>query len=468
MLLPESKTHTLWNIGGIVTTFVVLTLLAVVLHNIQGTVMDVIALSLIVAAVVAGVVGQISSDVGRSEKYKHWRYRYIGGCVVAAVVCLTLRGFGSGDSREISPLPVRRCDVETIMTGGWLDRDCSSHPASAVCASHDWQWYDISSCGQHQLSSTEARTKFANKKISFVGDSIARNTYYEFCAMIDPSISFNESETKRANIVREVKSSNIVISFVWAPFSTDVVSYLRSVFSPNHLIEAQDIIVISSALWDALHIRDVNKYASNLSNISGTIAAASQQRAVYWLEQTKIIDDKLQTPEKRQYMTEEIVSKYRDISNQRMQETGVTVVRSEDAYRGQEASCVDGVHYGKDVYRVLAQMLGNLWIVRNPVVTHVPTPVPKEIGVMSSPVYGAMLLVLAAVMLFGMDSLLGIGLLSLIMFKRAYNWNDAYEPLLRKLGKIGSPRRDDVESGESELVPLKSEDTDVNDDSNAK
>ena len=58
---------------------------------------------------------------------------------------------------------------------------------------------------------------------------------------------------------------------------------------------------------------------------------------------------------------------------------------------------------------------------------------PRRTGSMSYPVYGAVLLALAAIMCFSMDNWLGVGYFSLVLFGRSYDWEAAYGPLLKKI-----------------------------------
>jgi hypothetical protein len=59
---------------------------------------------------------------------------------------------------------------------------------------------------------------------------------------------------------------------------------------------------------------------------------------------------------------------------------------------------------------------------------------PAKTGAMSSPNYGLFVLFISAVMIFTMDSFLGVGSLSLYLFGKSFDWDAAYVPLLTKLG----------------------------------
>jgi hypothetical protein len=103
---------------------------------------------------------------------------------------------------------------------------------------------------------------------------------------------------------------------------------------------------------------------------------------------------------------------------------------------GREA--IDGIHYESEVYKVIAQMVMNSYIFDHPTLLNPPIKKsPKKTGSMSFPAHGAFVLALSAIMLFSMDSFLGIGFLSLKLFGRAADWQEAYGPLHKKI--LNSP-----------------------------
>ena len=73
---------------------------------------------------------------------------------------------------------------------------------------------------------------------------------------------------------------------------------------------------------------------------------------------------------------------------------------------------MDGVHYGEEVYTVIAQMVANAFVLNFPYINKMkvarPPPLPKPTGAMSFPLAGAAVLLLSAIMLVTMDSFFGM------------------------------------------------------------
>jgi hypothetical protein len=144
-----------------------------------------------------------------------------------------------------------------------------------------------------------------------------------------------------------------------------------------------------------------------------------------------------------------------------------TVIDTTKASTGRD--CVDGVHYSDDVYSVIAQMVANAYTLHFPAYfakSGKPSANnPKPTGSMSFPTYGGYILLLSFVMLFGMDSFLGIGFLSLKLFGVSLDWEAAYGPLHKKIGvpmtgggaSPHSPSSRLVKDAEAESVALLTE-----------
>ena len=189
-----------------------------------------------------------------------------------------------------------------------------------------------------------------------------------------------------------------------------------------------------------------------------------------WMQPTTILDDKLNTDRKKQYMTEAVVDKYRQANNG-LWGAGANVIlypgRSVTPNRERAASSLDGVHYGTQEYSAMAQMVVNSFALHNSQVLSrglsgdSPTYArasrdskpyePKKTGSMSRPGYGAVVLVISLAMLVSMDNFFGIGYLSLSFFGRRYDWAAAYAPLHKSLGIVMVSSEEDEDQGQSLL-----------------
>ena len=221
--------------------------------------------------------------------------------------------------------------------------------------------------------------------------------------------------TRHANQERNVKSSDTHVSFLWAPYTSDLQKVVERVNKRDD-IDGEfhcDTLVIGAGLWDALwrgdeatpgntekYQRQVQELAkvlawsntgltsedtafakekegellatnskakSEMEKVAEAAAAAVTVRlghffkdgpnnvfasdpepsvpVTVWMQPTTILDDKLNTDRKKQYMTEAVVDKYRQANNG-LWGAGANVIlypgRSVTPNRERAASSLDG------------------------------------------------------------------------------------------------------------------------------
>lgn len=325
-----------------------------------------------------------------------------------------------------------KCPTES--TGAGLSQD-----KVAFCETNRWQWTSPPGCPSGNIGVLKARTIFNGKKVVFLGDSAVRNVYYQFNNLVDPEYTNNETfAVKHSDItVDPVFLRNSSFEFYWAPMVKNITDIVRK----KDLMKKADLIVLGSAVWHALHVQSIGLYLKDLDVLNAVILGknVTNKATLVWMQPTTIIDTKLVTADKLQFMPESTLVTYRQaFLNSSVAKTVQSIVDPTSACTGREAT--DGIHYGREVYKVIAQMAVNSYILRVPALYNQgagkkkPTP-PKKTGGMSFPTYGAMVLTLAAIMLFSMDSFLGIGFLSLLLFGRTCDWEAAYGPLHMKILK---------------------------------
>lgn len=287
-----------------------------------------------------------------------------------------------------------------------------------------------------------------------MGDSVMRNVYYQFINLVDPEFSQNQTtSTKHSDIM--IKPSflqNASFEFHWAPLVDDITRTLVQ----KGIAKDSDMIVLGAAAWHALNERNISLYSSALEALEGVIARTREPAVArngsdvnelvlpvspatfIWLQPTTVIDAKLTTSDKLLNMPEATIAQYREVfSNSSLAQVVHSVVDPRSACTGREAT--DGIHYTQEVYKVIAQMALNSYILRVPSLYSQSGDKkkyePKKTGGMSFPNYGAAVLALAAIMLFSMDSFLGVGFLSLLLSGRSSDWESAYGPLHKKIFK---------------------------------
>ena len=119
-----------------------------------------------------------------------------------------------------------------------------------------WAWRDAPGhCGLQIYDTAAVRALYSGKKVIFAGDSIIRQTYHEFVKLLDPTFVPPRAEsTRHANQERNVKSSDTHVSFLWAPYTSDLQKVVERVNKRDD-IDGEfhcDTLVIGAGLWDAL------------------------------------------------------------------------------------------------------------------------------------------------------------------------------------------------------------------------
>ena len=330
--------------------------------------------------------------------------------------------------------------LQSISKGHWSSIGCpqsSGIDKVAYCESTKWVWDNKSKdCPVGKVSTTKARAVFKGKSIVFLGDSIVRGVYHQFNTILDPTYHQNYSlPYKHMGLTYKPTVVNTTVSFIWAP----VVRNLTAVIGTALKDKSYNYIVSGAAAWDALYDRNINSYRSDLEALSKLNNDAKILQT--WMQPTTIIDGRLPTVEKQQYMTEAIIKTYRESFIQSKAASKFdTIIDPTMVSAGREGGSVDGVHYSEEVYKVMAQMVTNGYMLHfsnNYAKGPSAKKEPKKTGAMSFPSYGAAMLILSAIMIFSMDSWLGFGFLSLKVFNRSYDWDAAYLPLLKKV--LGKP-----------------------------
>lgn len=342
--------------------------------------------------------------------------------------------------------------LAAISQGHWVETRCDSTPTStsskkqqqlpqtAYCQTSQWVWDANGKCPISKKSTATLRSVYKGKKVLFAGDSEVRNVYHQFISLLEPDYVQNKTALiKHSDLhYQPAFSKDASVDFVWAPLASNLTAVVQShLHSGNYRL-----IVLGVAAWDALHGRDINAYSNNLKSLAVEISSNSMYlntTKLVWMQPTTIVSDNLVTEEKRRYMNEEVMQQHR-AAFLASPAAGLfdTVIDGTQASRGKRSQPVDGIHYSEDVYEVLAHMVSNGYTAHfasqpSSSGAHKKPYAPRPTGSMSFPTLGALALGLAAIMLFTMDSFLGIGYLSLVLFGRSYDWEAGYANMNRKI-----------------------------------
>jgi hypothetical protein len=462
MIMPEDKNIAWVNIMGMCSILGVLYLISVFLWAAKASLVHIALTCVGLFPVILLVIGRFARKTADNFTYQTLSGRAAIMSAVALVIGVMIAlamstgsptaststtasmteflGMPSGLFKGASP----DCQA-ALSSGSWVSEGCKVPPAPALnkaafCDSEKWVWdKSDSECPIQQLPTKTFASRFKNKKVAFVGDSIIRNTYFQFNQLLDPKYQQDIStDLKHTNRQFVAKGSNTSVNFIWAPYVNNVTFALTSA----NRKQAYDLFVAGSAVWGALHVHSTKAYSSDLNRLA-TKSGSPGKMVTVWMQPTTIIDGKLQTQDKQKYMTEDKIKEYRQTFLESPANayfsSGGTVLDPTAASNGRGDGCIDGLHYTGEVYQVMAQMVANAFSLRNPKLyqkTTYPTVAqqePKTTGSMSFPLYGLFVLIISAIMLFTMDSFLGVGYLSLLIFGRSLDWEAAYGPLLKKV-----------------------------------
>jgi hypothetical protein len=334
--------------------------------------------------------------------------------------------------------------------------------------------------------------------VVFLGDSVVRQSYHQFVSLVDYTydpvsvVTFDKKHSDLSH-VKVTAAGTVAVRFLWAPFVGNITRILSSSISSSSassssssssssasdIILSADYVISGGGLWDALHERSKQAYEVELAGLSSAIAAARSKQMqanllgsttvgnslspqagpvtattrpvpVYaWLQPTTILDARL-SPDKQPHMSEQTIALYRQAAADSLGSAVDVIIDATSASDTRGESSMDGIHFVDSVYQVVAQMVANAYGLRYPDRMTSPLPasavgagassktpkpyVPKQSGSMSSPVLGLGVLAVSAIMLYGLDNLLGLGYLSLSLCGRSADWDAAYNSLHKKLG----------------------------------
>jgi hypothetical protein len=336
--------------------------------------------------------------------------------------------------------------LAAISKGSWRETRCDegkSPKLTAFCQTAQWSW-EPTSCPVERIPTSKMRNIFMNKRVLFLGDSEVRSVYHQFVALLDPPHRHNGSTiAKHSDIHYHAPfDAGLYVDFIWAPAVSNITASMKAVLrsSAPSTNTPYSLVVAGAACWDALLGKSLTSYSADLGTLAETVhLRQANATKMIWLQPTTIHSARLISDEKKMHMSEEVIEKHRDAFHLSPKAEFDSVIDTTKASELRTFEPVDGLHFSNEVYEVVAQMVVNGYIV------HFPTPtsikgkggkyIPKTTGSMSFPGYGAFALALSFVMIFFMDSFLGMGYLSLLLSGRAFDWEAAYGKMHKKIAE---------------------------------
>lgn len=457
---PDGKSIAINNILGMTACLGVCYIIALCLTAFAASLLETVLACLGLFLVCILFVNRFAKQVSSNPTYQVWvpraSYAAVGALVCGMLLQLSLVGmypdyFANDRSSVPAPTFVPRAPacLAGISAGRWIAAKCPDAVAGretrAFCETDSWVWSEAgatvpastspaatakttpaavvvttsppaamkgtssSDCPIGKISSTTAKTAFKGRRITFAGDSIMRNTYHMFNVLLDPTYAWNSSVSFRhGNLAHAHAKINSTVTFLWTPMVSNLTSALGVVAASSG---PHDLLVCGAAAWDALYSRSLPAYTRDLAALAPKVQAV--RGVTVWMQPTSIVDNRLTSLEKQQFINEKTMQTYRVGFAASAAASAFTVVLDPTgASKSREGATVDGVHYSEDIYRVIAQMCANAYTLHFPQLYRKglarKVGKPKATGSMSYPFYGAVVLAAAAIMLYTMDSFFGI------------------------------------------------------------
>jgi hypothetical protein len=398
------------------------------------------------------------------------------------------------ENPEVGQDQISQClicsDTSSFCEGRWNSMPCEDPsvemPQLTFCEQNIWESSisdddDVTcqSCVPTALKQSKMQDLYADHRVIFIGDSNLRKVYHAFNSQIDESYSFDIQFSLKAHSDLSFQSnSGTDVEFIWAPFLNNISTKLKSLSGPSQ--EINSVIFMSGGLWDLLHnvksksIEDSSLLVEmdELQNIisafnpiklrSDDAISTSVSQIIGWIQPLPVVTKNLQTEEKLKYIPEVKVKLYREslISSGFADNVSVLIDPSHVCDFNHQTLSSDGVHYGRDIYFVLAQMVANSCRCifsqisnSNPskIASNADTEyVPKEPNGMGFPWLGLGVVSMALILLLSMDNFMGLGWIGLTAFSCGHvtlSWESAYQPLLEQLGLL-NPIKNNVVNDE--------------------
>jgi hypothetical protein len=295
-------------------------------------------------------------------------------------------------------------------------------------AAYMWGWEVSKSsvrCRFTQRNARQLTTSLSHRRIGFVGDSMTRNLYHAFSRLlgIKDAGLYDANGPKHSNITHTV--DHTIIDFMWAPFATDQVEIIKTMNENARKWNeyAYDLVLIGGGAWDRLHRFSNEEEISALGlTISELVAHMKIMKKsgipVVWITPTIINTSALNTPEKRDHMTEEDMNDMRSIYEQLgVTQTASFVLNGPSFSEERVHESFDGVHYPPDVYGAGAQIFANAldWLL--PGIQGAEKFVSPEPGKMARPFLGFVMLCLCFIGLFCFDGFFGFSYVACLFIK---------------------------------------------------
>eukprot|EP00554_Chaetoceros_debilis_P011903 CAMPEP_0194127790 /NCGR_PEP_ID=MMETSP0150-20130528/60708_1 /TAXON_ID=122233 /ORGANISM="Chaetoceros debilis, Strain MM31A-1" /LENGTH=490 /DNA_ID=CAMNT_0038821737 /DNA_START=1750 /DNA_END=3225 /DNA_ORIENTATION=- len=364
------------------------------------------------------------------------------GCMVILIIGISWQGMAvacAGMIKSLHPgcgslvnqgkwIPVDGCNEATR---GFAYRKygiVNFATCSPAGSAYTWGWDSAPSsshCRFTQRTQEMLQKSLSHNRILFVGDSMTRNLYHAVSRQIGISDAglYDAGGPKHIDLYR--KGGGIDLDFKWAALATDQLSQLKELnqLATEEDHSSYDVVVMGGSAWDRLHVYETKDQIDSHSDTMNAVKAEmivmiNAGVPVIWMTPTTINDPALNSPEKRERLTEASMEDMRQVYEKLGIPSSASFVLDGPSFsKDRVRESYDGVHYPQDVYDAGAQILANSfdWLV--PETTEAEEFNVLEPGTMARPFLGLMMLCLCFISLFFFDGFFGFSYLACLFVK---------------------------------------------------
>lgn len=296
---------------------------------------------------------------------------------------MDLAAFHSSSSSDASTSCLALLHADVVWTGG---------DGGAVPSSWRWASKPTNPCSFRILPPSDASLLLNEAWIVIAGDSQARLLSLSLISLLldnrtETDLTIRPSLFKRhSDYHLAVPTNGARIDFVWAPYPSNLTSYLTSLRSSRLY---PDLLVLTSGLWHMLHYSDASAYARSLLDLrdalfslmplspafgggEGPVTGSVEVEAprMFWMGMPGLVTSMLNTEEKRRRMGPGMWAAYdREVGESRLlRGQGGLLFLLDMALlsRGCGVGCTaDGMHYDRLVYDAALHIMLNALLIQS-------------------------------------------------------------------------------------------------------
>eukprot|EP00118_Oscarella_pearsei_P014946 m.131172 g.131172 ORF g.131172 m.131172 type:complete len:778 (+) comp38040_c0_seq18:156-2489(+) len=209
-----------------------------------------------------------------------------------------------------------------------------------------WQPYG---CTIHRYKTSEAAKCLSEKRVSFVGDSRARDFFQYLKARVSDADPEGVAPMHH-DLQFSPESSGVNIKFHWLPVVNEDVYKLYESFTKDD--KAPDFILHSAALWHVKILgsdhKVVTEFQANLTKLSQTYYSKLDNSTVVWLQQYPLVEFLVEAdPQRRGRYSNKLLAEYDTAAEHALKGSNVKILKSfrEAVAQRFPQDTSDGMHY---------------------------------------------------------------------------------------------------------------------------